>query len=402
MRACRSCFGHELEEVLDLGAQPWGNDFIQIGLNKQAVSYPLRLYFCHSCSMVQIDHTVPKELMFVDHSYMSGTTKSLKQHFESVGKMIFERYDMTGTRILDIGGNDGTFLEYFNDQGVQVLNVESAHRQATESQNKNIETMHEFFNLETAKTIFAEYGTMRVIHGSGVLFHLEELHSVFEGIEILLDENGVLIAEFIYLPGMVANCAYDQIYHEHLLYYSLFSLQKLLGQFGLEIFDSALVKIHGGSCVAHIARKGKYEPSHAFKSMLHAEISDRMETVGVYQAFGKKSLQQREIMQSTIADLKSANQRIHALGAPVKGSTIINFCDLSNNEIECAVEINPYKFGTYVPGTLIPVLDEHKVEPPDVYLLLAWNFAEEILPRFANFRASSGKFLIPIPTPKLI
>ena len=150
MNICRSCASEQLEELLDLGAQPWGNDFIKIEKSERAVSYPLRLFFCHSCSMVQIDYTVAKEKMFVDHAYMSGTTKSLKNHFVEMGKMIVERYGSSDGRVMDIGGNDGTFLEFFHERGMKVLNVESGDRQSEDCKSKGIDTVHKFFNYETA------------------------------------------------------------------------------------------------------------------------------------------------------------------------------------------------------------------------------------------------------------
>lgn len=402
MIACRSCGGDRLEQVLDLGEQPWGNDFIRIEEQSFVDNYPLRLFYCHSCTMVQIDYTVPKEKMFVDHSYMSGTTKSLKLHFEEVGKSIIQKFGMLGGRILDIGGNDGTFLEYFVKQGFDVLNVESGQNQSKLSIDKGIETANCFFNFETAKEIKVKYGSMRVIHGSGVLFHLEELHSAFKGIELLLEDRGVLVAEFIYLPEMINNCAYDQIYHEHLLYYSLSSFQRLLKKFGLEIFDASLVSIHGGSCVAYISRNGVYEKSLDFENLISDEKQNRLYDIEVYKGFSKTCQKNKMELQRLISSLKSSGKKIHALGAPVKGSTILNFCNLDERHIDCAVEINPHKFGTYVPGTKIPVIDEAEAEKPDVYLLLAWNFSEEILPRFAEFRARGGQFLVPIPKPYLL
>ena len=325
MRACRSCGSAKLEQILNLGEQPWGNDFIKIETNAVAETYPLQLFFCHSCAMVQIDYTVAKEKMFVEHSYMSGTTKSLKCHFETVGKSIIEKFGISGGRILDIGGNDGTFLEYFAERSLDVLNVESGQKQSKASLEKGIETTNCFFNFETAKEIKEKYGPMRLIHGSGVLFHLEELHSAFRGIELLLEDSGVLVAEFIYLPSMIENCAYDQIYHEHLLYYSLRSFQGLLEQFGLEMFDAYLTSIHGGSCVVYVSRKNIYAITSRLEDLLFEEQQNGVDKVGLYKNFAVNSQKQKIILQQLISGIKSSGKKIQALGAPVKGSTIVNF-----------------------------------------------------------------------------
>ena len=185
---------------------------------------------------------------------------------------------------------------------------------------------------------------MRVIHGSGVLFHLEELHSAFRGIEYLLEDRGVLVAEFIYLPSMIENCAYDQIYHEHLLYYSLRSFQGLLAQFGLEMFDAYLTSIHGGSCVVYVSRKNIYAITSRLEDLLFEEQQNGVDKVGLYKNFAVNSQKQKIILQQLISGIKSSGKKIQALGAPVKGSTIVNFCGLDERHIDCAVEINPHKF----------------------------------------------------------
>ena len=201
---------------------------------------------------------------------------------------------------------------------------------------------------------------------------------------------------------MMEKCAYDQIYHEHLLYYSLNTFQKLLDNFDLEIFDASIKEIHGGSCVSFISHKNFYSKSDNLNKLINNEKQKKYNSIEPHLAFSKKAQNNKDKLISTIRSLRKEGKTIQALGAPVKGSTIINYCQLSEKDIECGVEINPHKFDTYFPGTNIPVYNQATQDPPDVYLLLAWNFKNEILSKLSSYRKKGGKILIPIPDIELI
>lgn len=397
---CRGCGRNHLQLVLDLGKQPWGNDFIPASENRQSERYPLELFFCHDCSLVQIGYTVPKEKMFVDHNYMSGTTRSLTDHFRTVGAEILSRLNFRANDyILDVGGNDGTFLKYFREKEIGVVNVDSGKRQAEISQGNGIYCVNRFFNEETAKMLLQDKGPALCIHGSGIFFHLEEFHSAFQGIQSLLAKDGILVAEFIYLPQMIERCAFDQIYHEHLTYYTLSTFAGLLSQFGLEPFDCHLSPIHGGSCIAFIGHKGRFARMKTVESRLAWEKENGFLGVDRYLDFAKRTAMLREDLIKTVREVRRQGKSVYALGAPVKGTTIVSYCGWDSGDIQVATEINPYKVGTFVPGTRIPVVHQDSVKPPDVYLLLSWNFKDEILSRFDSFFAAGGQVIIPIPEP---
>lgn len=351
--------------------------------------------------MIQLGYTVPKEVMFLDHQYVSSTTRSLRNHFSLIRDKIMSRAVFKqGEYALDIGGNDGTFLSLFKDKGVGVLNVDSGHLQARLSEAAGVPCVNKFFNETTAREIRDAKGPARIVHGSGIFFHLEELHSAFRGIKQLLAPDGLLVAEFIYLPEMVRNTAFDQIYHEHLLYYTLHSFNNVLGRHGLAIHDAELVPIHGGSCIAYIKHAQSAAPTPALSTLLDAE---RMyNDIAPYQQFAENTMHLRDKLVAMVADIRGRGLTIQALGAPVKGSTILNYCKFTERDIDCAVEINEHKCNTYYPGTMIPVYHQKSVGPPDVYLLLAWNFKDEILPKLGDFRKSGGKILVPIPEPELL
>jgi len=304
--------------------------------------------------------------------------------------------------VLDIGGNDGTFLKNFVNKRIKSLNVDSGVKQFKESKKNGVSCINDFFNYQLAKKIYKKYGSSRVIHGSGIFFHLEELNSVFKGIKFLLDENGILVAEFIYLPNMIKKNAFDQIYHEHLLYYSINTFQKLLKRHNLEIFDAKIYEIHGGSCVAFISHKEKFKKSPFLKKIINKEIKEGINKITTYKTFKKNIINLKIKLNKLPLDLKKGNKKVYALGAPVKGSTLINFLDLNEDLIECATEINQNKFNTYYPGTKIPVLNQAKVKHPDYYLLLSWNFKDEIIKKMKDFRKSGGKFIIPIPNVRVL
>ncbi len=354
--------------------------------------------------MAQIGHTVPKEVMFVDHQYVSGTTRSLRDHFGHVADEIVARVAFGPTDYaLDVGGNDGTFLLQLQQRGANVLNVESGFRQAQLAEQAGVTTVNTFFNRESASEILASRGPAKLIHGSGIFFHLEELHSAFAGISDLLARDGFVVAEFIYLPDMIRLCAFDQIYHEHLTYYSLTSFGNLLRRHGLKIVDARRMAIHGGSCLAwitHADRPGA--DSDSLRAMLAEEAELKLDQPAIYADFAARAGALRDELVTLVRGLRAEGKRIHALGAPVKGSTILNYCGFDETDLECAVEINRLKVGTWVPGTRIPVWHQDEVAPPDVYLMLSWNFKDEILARLVDFRAKGGKIIIPIPTVSVV
>ncbi|MDB4847820.1 class I SAM-dependent methyltransferase [Candidatus Pseudothioglobus singularis] len=404
MFECRGCGGENLEMVLDLGIQPWGNHFQPTSEERDLPKYPLEFYICKSCWLGQIGYTVPKEVMFVNHGYVSGTTQSLRGHFKEIVNEIVTKIDfMSDDYVLDIGGNDGTFLQEVKRHQVDVLNVDSGDLQAKRSEEAGVPCLNEFFNLKCAERIIVNRGKARIIHASGILFHLEELHSVLDGIKSILDDDGYLVAEFIYLPKMIENCAFDQIYHEHLVYYTLHSLSRLLEIYGLKLVDSRIDPIHGGSCIAWITHITSNESqSNNLIDLMEREKQLMVEDLEIYRNFSKRVSKLKNDLNKVIDQIRSEGKKIQALGAPVKGSTIINYCNIDSDRVECAVEINELKVGSYIPGTTIPVKFQNTTVPPDVYLLLAWNFEKEILKKLEGFRQSGGKFLIPIPHPVII
>src|SRR2546427_1418445 len=236
---CRVCDSADLELVLDLGLHPWCNHFLKTRDVGKEPFYPLRVVFCHPCATAQLDYTVAKEIMFGDHTYLSGVTRSLSEHFRQIAEEVDARFfrNTPAKSVLDVGSNDGTQLGHFRALGYDVLGVESSRTTAKIAGAAGIPTLNEYFNLDVARRLGRRF---QVINAAGVFFHLEELHSVTEGIRQALTEDGVFVVQFLYMKRIVENMAFDQIYHEHLLYYNLNTIEFLLRRHGLSMFDAYL------------------------------------------------------------------------------------------------------------------------------------------------------------------
>jgi hypothetical protein len=400
---CRSCKKNNISPILKLGQHPWCNDFLQKeDIGKESL-YPLNLVYCNDCELLQLDYTVPKETMFKNHTYVSSTTKTLKKHFLELAIENKEQFKLTNDDlILDIGGNDGTQLLQYKSIGLEnVLNVESADNIADLSIKSGIKTINEFFNEEVVDKKIGT-NTVSLINASGVFFHLEEIHSVIKGIIKCLKDNGVFVVQFMYAGTMVEKLNFDGIYHEHLCYYTLKSLNNLLSPYGLRIFDSYYSEIHSGSVIAKVCNNNSsFEKTERHEEMLKI---DSKYTKNSFLEFSKKINNKKHDLKNFIIDLKnqSSNIKVYAYGAPAKGNTLLNYFDIDNTLIDKCVEINDLKVGLFLPKTHIPIVKENVEDIPDYYLLLSHNFTDEIIEKNKPLIERGVKFIIPFPKIKII
>jgi SAM-dependent methyltransferase len=394
---CRVCDSTRLEPVIDLGDQPWCNHFLTKEECGKEPFYPLNVVYCRDCSTAQLDYTVKKEIMFGNHTYLSGVTKSLSQHFRNIAVEVTEKFFPTpeGRRVLDIGSNDGTQLTHFQELGWTVQGVESSVRTAGIAAEKGVPTLNAFFNAGTAASLGVKFDA---INAAGVFFHLEELHSVTEGIRKTLAQDGVFVVQFLYMKRIMENCAFDQIYHEHLLYYNLRPLSRLLERHGLEIFDAYLAPIHGGSMIAFVQHRGGSRPRSERLDTLYAE-EDRSGVNGIdaYHCFAQRINEMKDKNVAELMERRAAGKRIFGFGAPVKGNTLLNYFGLGPDVIECLVEKNTLRRGLYSPGMHIPVVIEDELTiTPDTYYVLAWNFKDEILKNNKALLECGVEFYFPV------
>lgn len=393
---CRVCDSSDLDLVLDLGNQPWCNHFLRKEDVGHEPVYPLRLVYCNRCTTTQLDYTVKKEIMFGDHTYLSGVTKSLSEHFRNVTNEVHARqpHRFRKLSVLDIGSNDGTQLKHFQALGYDVHGVESSKTTAKIANDAGVPTLNAFFNLEVAQELGRKFD---VINAAGVFFHLEELHSVTQGIKHCLANGGFFVVQFLYMKRIVENLAFDQIYHEHLLYYNLRNIETLLNRHDLAMFDAHLAPIHGGSMIGFVTHKGTREPTVRLQEMRQQEIDDRANTPETYKAFAKQVRLVRERDRAYLQAARAQGKTIYGLGAPVKGNTLLNYFGIGPDTIECLVEKNTLRRGLFSPGMHIPVVIEDELNrDPDVYYVLAWNFRKEILANNQALLDKGVEFYFPV------
>jgi hypothetical protein len=400
---CRSCGSSILVPIFDLGNQPWCNDFLSQDRVGKEPFYPLHLHYCVECCLAQLDYTVPKEVMFSEHTYVSGTTLTLKKHFFDIAEENKIQFNLTeNDLILDIGGNDGTQLLQYQKLGFRnLVNVESASNIAKISSDAGIKTYNSFFNEEFVIDFLKASDQAKLISASGVFFHLEEIHSVLRGIKKLLAPDGIFVVQFMYLKDVIDNLTFDAIYHEHLVYYTLESLQNLIRPHELEIFDAHRSPIHGGSVVVRICHAKSNFLNHP-RTRTFEEL-EKTDHVGLNDllSFAKKIRERKELLGYVLGRLAESGKVVYGYGAPAKGNTLLNFFGINSTLIKKIVEVNPLKFGLYTPGTHIPVVQESAEDLPDYYLVLAWNFLDEIIAKNNKIRQMGVKFITPFPEIKV-
>jgi SAM-dependent methyltransferase len=393
---CRVCDSTDLELAIDLGAQPWCNNFLKLEEVGREPYYPLRVVYCHACATVQLDYTVPKETMFGNHTYLSGVTKSLSAHFRAVAQELDQRFfaGIPGKSVLDIGSNDGTQLKHFQALGYEVLGVEPSETTAAIAAAAGVPTLQAFFNQDAARGLGRQF---HLINAAGVFFHLEELHSVSEGIREALRPDGVFCVQFLYMKRIVENLAFDQIYHEHLLYYNLQTIETLLNRHSLALFDAYLAPIHGGSMIGFVTHQGARAASPRLVALRAAETAAGSNHFDTYIRFAGQIEQMKSENLAYLQRAKAAGKRIYGFGAPVKGNTLLNYFGIGTQFLDCLVEKNELRDGLYSPGQHIPVVLESEIaEPPDIYYVLAWNFKQEILANNKALVDQGVEFYFPV------
>ena len=401
---CQICGNHKLEPIIFLGYLPPVNQLHKIGENpKEEPSYPAQLLHCEKCNLVQLGLIVdPKVLFPKEYPYTSSTTKILRDNFAELYKeckttLNLEKDDL----VIDIGSNDGNLLSNFKDNH-KVLGVtpEELGKIAIE---RGIPTMLDYFNGNTVKKIKKEYGKAKVITATNVFAHIENINEITELIIGILEDDGIFISESHYLLPLVKTLQYDTIYHEHLRYYSLHSLKYLLEKHGLEIIHAKEIPTHGGSIRVYAARKDTYHVRESVNKILGWEKKKIINKNNLIN-FKNRVVLSKLRLCSLLLNIKNKNQRIYGISAPSRASTLINYVGLDDGVIDYVMEVKgSHKIGKYVPGTLIPIVEESKLfeEQPEYALLLSWHIAEELMPKLRE-KGFNGKFIVPLPHPKIV
>ena len=368
-------------------------------------SYPLELAFCPQCALVQITETVPPEQLFRDYAYFSSFSDTMLRHARELAlDLVRERNLGSQSLVVEIASNDGYLLQNYVQAGVPVLGVEPARNIARVAQERGVRTISEFFNDTIARQIASGGERADVIHAHNVLAHVADLHGVMNGFATLLKDDGVAVIEAPYVKDLVEHVEFDTIYHEHLCYFSLTSLNKLARQHGLKVVDVQWVSIHGGTLRYQLARQSsRQQASPVVAEMLYAERAAGMDRAEYYLTLRDKVEHLRRELLAMVDRLKREKCRIAAYGASAKGSTLLNYFGLGDDVLDYVVDRSSVKQGRYTPGTHLRIHHPDKLveDQPDYVLLLTWNFADEILAQQAAYRQRGGKFIVPIPEVKV-
>ena len=403
---CQICNRNdEMHSIFFMGRMPPPSTFEQV---EEPVGrryyYPIHLVQCNRCLLVQLEHNFPMEEIFDmdEYTYTTGTTKFLVHHFEGLVNEILDRFkwDKQST-ILDIGSNDGTLLSFFQKQGLKVLGVDPSPA-ANIANKTGITTKKEFFNFDTAQKILKENGQFDFITAANSFAHVPDVVNFSKGVKVLLKKEGIFVVEVQYVYDTIQKVQFDTLYPEHLRYYSVTSLSRLLNNTGFDIFSIKRIPTHGGSIRAYFCHKGYLTPDESVEEILAQEKEEEIK--GSLDAFSSKANKIRSNLLKKIFDIREAGQRIYGLSAPVRGSLMTHYLGFNEQLLDCVLEVKgSLKIGQFMPGTRIPILEEAylKTNPPDYLFIFSWHIAEEMI-SICKKLGYEGKFIIPLPEPRVL
>ena len=404
---CRACDSDRIRLFLSLGRMPLANSFLRSSDDFTAeLQYPLDLYFCEGCSLVQLLDVVDPEILFGDYIYVTGTSETMAAHNVEYARTLVAFLGLgRDDLVIELASNDGSLLKRFKTYGVRTLGIEPARNIAEMARAMGIETIPKFFNSSTAQEVRDAYGPASIVIGNNVLAHVDETQDFLHGCKFLLGERGLVVIEVPYLRELIDRLEYDTIYHEHLCYFSVTTLMRLCEAVGLCIIRVDHVPVHGGSLRIYAGAREHYKNhSNDVVALAAQERAYGLTTWARYERFAKAAEGNRQAVRDLLRSVQAENKTVAAYGAPAKGNTLLNYCGIGTDLIPYTFDKNPMKVGLYTPGMHIPVLPVAALLDrfPDYLLILAWNFADEIMKQQQEYCRSGGQFIIPIPQPRII
>lgn len=405
---CRFCHKPLQYPFLSLGSFPLSNSYLtEEGLHQKEIFYPLDVYVCDSCFLVQLQEYETPENIFGDYAYFSSYSDTWLKHAKDYIDKMVDRFKIgANSYVVEIASNDGYLLQYFAERGVSVLGIEPARNVAEVAKQKGVPTEVVFFGTQTAKRLASEGKYADLLLGNNVLAHVPNLNDFVTGLKILLKPQGIITMEFPHLMRLMEERQFDTIYHEHFSYFSFLTVEKIFHAHGLTLFDVEELSTHGGSLriyVRHTEDKNKPVADRVYQ-LKQEEIGAGYTDIHYYLGFQEKVKAVKNDILKFLIRAREEHKRIVGYGAPAKGNTLLNYCGIRTDFIDYTVDRNPYKQGHFLPGSHIPIEEPNKVKEtrPDYLFILPWNLKDEIMEQMAFIRQWGGKFVIPIPKIEVI
>lgn len=405
---CRFC-NTELKHVfIDLVNSPASNSFLnKEQLDEPETFYPLKVYTCHSCFLVQVDEYKKSDDIFnSDYVYFSSYSTSWLAHAKKYTDYMTDRFGYNAqSKVVEIASNDGYLLQYFAEKGIPVLGIEPTANTAAVAQSKGIESVVDFFGVRLANELVQKGTKADLLLGNNVLAHVPDIRDFVGGLKILLASDGVVTMEFPHLLQLVKHNQFDTIYHEHFSYLSFYSVSKIFEAAGLEMFDVQELPTHGGSL--RIFAKHKEDNSKEISSnvadMIAKEKAAGVDTIEYYQAFQERAEKVKMDLWEFLIAQKRAGKKVAGYGAAAKGNTLLNYCGIKHDMIALVADANPHKQGKFLPASHIPVVNEQALKDakPDYVIIFPWNLEEEIRKQLSYIKDWGGRFVVPIPELKI-
>ena len=400
-----NCGSFDLHHFINLGDQPNGNHFPTEDTKNDELVFPFSMMVCRSCSQVQLEEYPSPEFMFSNHPYVTGINMPVVDHFDWLAKRTVERFKIPkNSLVVDIGCNDGTLLRKFQDNGMRVLGVDPGRLTGKLCKEAGTTVCETFWNEATGNAFRQLNLKPQIITATAVFYHVQDIHNFIRGLAAVMDDETIFLAQCVNLKDVIEQCQFDHFYHEHTMIHSIGPLKRLFAEHGMRVIDVEHVDVHGGSFVISVGRNANPHPtSPGVDDWIANEEKAGLFETATYDEFAKRVSTNRDELVKLLKQLKADGKTVWALGAPLKGNTLLNYCKIGPDLCQKAVEVNKFKIGKLTPGMHIPVESEDKqTETPDYYLVLTWNFLPFFVKKYQKFLANGGRFIVPNPTVRVV
>ena len=406
VRFCRTCGSDDWQDVVSLGTMPLANGYLDPADCHDEPGYPLEVVTCRNCRLMSLTYVVDPTILYRNYLYVTPDSATITRHMCHVADLCRQQVPLRpNDLVVEVGSNTGAQLRLFRDFGVRTLGIDPARNLAAIAGGNGIETLPEFFTVDTARAVAESYGPARLILGRHVFAHIDDLTAVASAVSALLAHDGAFVIEIPYVVDLIERVAFDTIYHEHLSYFSVQTIKSFFERHGLRVYDVRRMPVHGGSILVFCGLiKSGWQVRPSVAELLDLERRIGLDDEATYVRFARKVERIGEELRGLVQGLAADGRTVAGYGAPAKGNTILNYCGLGPGDVSFCSDTISLKQGKLLPGTHIPVIspEQARAAQPDYYLLLAWNYAEEILAKESSFVADGGRFILPVPRPAVI